>query len=112
MIPRRAGAILLAVLLAVLTGGTGTAAADAPTPARQAELATLLTQDCGSCHGLTRQGGLGSPLTADALRGQDDSVLATIIRDGLPGRPMPPWGPLLSDQDIDWLIHLLRETPP
>ncbi|WP_019646522.1 c-type cytochrome [Novispirillum itersonii] len=110
MIPRRAGtAAALATLTALIWGST--AAAELP-PARKAELAALLTQDCGSCHGLTRHGGLGSPLTAEALRGQDDAVLATIIRDGLPGKPMPPWGPLLSGQDIDWLIHLLRETPP
>lgn len=107
MIPRRA---VVAGLLTALTCATATAAE--PSTARKAELAILLSQDCGSCHGLTRHGGLGSPLTAEALRGQDDSVLATVIRDGLPGKPMPPWGPLLSDSDIDWLIHLLRETPP
>jgi mono/diheme cytochrome c family protein len=29
--------------------------------ARQAELLHLLKHDCGSCHGMTRKGGLGPP---------------------------------------------------
>ncbi len=85
------------------------ARAGEPDAVRKAELAGLLTQDCGSCHGLKRRGGLGAPLTREALASRSDEDLAIIIREGIPGQPMPPWGPLLSDDDIDWIIHLLRK---
>ncbi|MGL5987379.1 MAG: hypothetical protein ACRCZ5_10960, partial [Burkholderiales bacterium] len=43
------------------------AATDKPTPQRQQTLLHLLKQDCGSCHGMSMKGGLGSPLTAASL---------------------------------------------
>ena len=46
---------------------------------RQAELLNFLEQDCGSCHGLKRTGGLGSPLTPENLEYADDDTLADII---------------------------------
>ncbi|WP_408065686.1 c-type cytochrome [endosymbiont of unidentified scaly snail isolate Monju] len=34
------------------------------------------------------------------------------IRNGRPGTAMPPWGPILSDADIAWLVdRLLRGAP-
>lgn len=68
------------------------AAAEVP-PDRAADLENMVLQDCGSCHGLTRKGGLGSPLTADALANADADGLALIILDGVPGTAMPPWRP-------------------
>ena len=40
------------------------------TPERAAELEHLVKQDCGSCHGLRMTGGLGSPITPEALAGR------------------------------------------
>ncbi len=79
----------------------------APAPARQAELRDLLLQDCGSCHGMTLKGGLGPPLTPEALAGKSPELLRRTIVEGRPGTPMPPWGGLLSDADIDWLVKIL-----
>ena len=52
--------------------------------ARARELEHMVVQDCGSCHGLTRKGGLGAPLTPEALDHADADILALIILDGVP----------------------------
>jgi len=84
----------------------------APTPTRQEQLRHLVSQDCGSCHGMTRKGGLGSPLTAEALAGVGDEALVATILDGRPGTPMPPWRGMLSDDDALWIVrHLKGEGP-
>lgn len=77
-----------------------------PDPAR---LANLVRQDCGSCHGLTLKGGLGKPLTAEELRPWDRDQLVHIILDGVPGTPMPPWRPLLSERDARWIADRLKQ---
>lgn len=80
-------------------------------PKRAAELERMVLQDCGSCHGLTRKGGLGSPLTPEALAGSTPEGLARVILDGLPGTAMPPWRPLLSESDAAWIAaYLLKDT--
>jgi cytochrome c55X len=76
---------------------------------RQQELETLLTQDCGSCHGLRRSGGLGSPLLPESIAHLDDALVAEIILDGVPDTPMPPWRPLLTEDEVDWLVARLRQ---
>jgi cytochrome c55X len=82
------------------------AASDVQTdPAR---LANLVRQDCGSCHGLTLKGGLGKPLTSDHLSSWNREQLVSIILDGVPGTPMPPWRPLLSEGDARWIVDRLQ----
>ena len=77
-------------------------------PARQAELEHMVIQDCGSCHGLTMKGGLGKPITPEALAGYDPDGLAAIILDGVPGTAMPPWRPLISDAEALWIADYLK----
>jgi cytochrome c55X len=79
----------------------------APDAARQAELRNLLQQDCGSCHGLTLKGGLGPALLPENLAGKPRELLLNTVRYGRPGTAMPPWGPLLSETDIAWLVDRL-----
>ena len=98
---------VLACLLGLLVSGAALSEVGAP---RKAELLYLLEQDCGSCHGMTRKGGLGSPLVAEALLGSSDEALVDIILDGVPGTPMPPWRPLLSHEDATWLVRALRDA--
>lgn len=82
------------------------------TPPRAVELENMVLQDCGSCHGLTRKGGLGPDIRAKTLADYQPEGLASIIKNGIDGTPMPPWGPLLSDADINWIAeYLLKETP-
>lgn len=83
------------------------AAAASAEPDR-ARLADLVIQDCGSCHGLTLKGGLGRPLTPEALSGLSHDNIRDIILDGLPGTPMPPWRPLLSERDAEAIADMLK----
>ena len=73
------------------------------------KLANLVRQDCGSCHGLTLRGGLGKPLTSDSLRVWDREQIVSIILNGVPGTPMPPWRPLLSESDARWIAERLQQ---
>ncbi|MFZ1468164.1 MAG: cytochrome c [Paracoccaceae bacterium] len=93
-------------VLALLLAATP-AAAEVPA-SRAADLEHMVLQDCGSCHGLTRKGGLGSPLTAEALAQADADTLALIILDGVPGTAMPPWRPLLSEEEAIWIANHLK----
>jgi cytochrome c55X len=79
-------------------------------PGRAAALEHLVTQDCGSCHGLTLRGGLGRPLTAEALAAAEPKGIATIILDGVPGTAMPPWRPLLTEEEALWIAGYLKGT--
>jgi len=81
----------------------------APDTERQAYLANMLEQDCGSCHGLKLKGGLGTPLRPEILQERSDETLMETIMGGIPGTPMPAWKGLLSETDARWLIKLLRE---
>ncbi|MEA3291458.1 MAG: cytochrome c [Pseudomonadota bacterium] len=77
------------------------------TEERQQALHHMLLHDCGSCHGMTLQGGLGLPLTTEALAGKPAEFLFRTIRDGHPGTPMPPWKEILNEEEIYYLVDLL-----
>ena len=79
---------------------------------RRAELSNLLEQDCGSCHGLQRAGGLGPPLTSSLLEQLPVEYLAAAIYYGRPGTAMPPWSALISEQEATWLANRLKTTVP
>lgn len=104
----RAGRQTIFGLFMLLGMGAGQAAAEIPV-ARQTELRHLLVQDCGSCHGLTFKGGLGSPLTPQALAGREPQALRDTILNGLPGTAMPSWRPFLTPEEASWLVQLLLE---
>lgn len=70
-------------------------------------LQRLVHQDCGSCHGMTLKGGLGPDLRPDTLRHYDRDVLQSVILDGIPGTPMPPWRPLMSEAEALWIADYL-----
>ena len=101
-----------ALVVASLCTVAAASALAAPTPARQDQLRHMVEQDCGSCHGLTRKGGLGSPLKAEDLAEIGDEALAATILDGRPGTPMPPWRGLLSEDDARWIVRHLKGVGP
>lgn len=91
--------------------GGAAADADAATiqPDHAQRLRRLLVQDCGSCHGLRMKGGLGPALTVDALRGKSDDMLVAAVLLGRPGTAMPPWQPLLTQAEAQWMIAQLKQ---
>lgn len=95
---------LVAPLFVVLAGIAGD-----PPPQRQAELVYQVEQDCGSCHGLTMNGGLGPALLPANLEQKPDDVLAEIILNGVPGTPMPPWNFEISRDEAAWIVRRLKE---
>ena len=77
-------------------------------PDRAKALEHMVVQDCGSCHGLTMKGGLGRPLTPEALANAEPEGLALIILDGIPGTAMPPWRPLMTEDEALWIANYLK----
>ena len=109
--PRRRGWLLrsLTVMVTCLAGAAFAADPELAAPDAEA-LKRLVHQDCGSCHGLTLRGGLGPDLRAETLQHYDPEVLAGVILDGIPGTPMPPWRPLMSEAEADWVAQYLLQT--
>jgi len=90
----------------------GTVHAADPGVARQNELVRLVRQDCGSCHGMQLTGGLGLPLTAEALRDKPfDGLVATVVY-GRPGTAMPSWKTILSEAEAEWIVRQLMQGFP
>lgn len=102
---RRMGPLLVVIVLGFLApqaiaSGTGSRS--------DAELANLVLQDCGSCHGMTFKGGLGPALHPKNLEHRSVAAIAAIIREGIADTAMPPWGPLLKPEEIDWISRQLK----
>ena len=96
---------------AVAAQGTKSAATT-PDTARRGELITLVRQDCGSCHGLTLQGGLGPALLPATLKDKPlDSLTATILQ-GRPGTAMPPWQRFVNEVEAQWIVMNLQKGFP
>ncbi|HNR61826.1 MAG TPA: cytochrome c [Thauera sp.] len=84
-----------------------------PDVERARELVHIVRQDCGSCHGLTLNGGLGPALTIEAMADKPaESMVATIIG-GRPGTPMPPFRGIVTESEAEWIVdQLMRGFPP
>jgi cytochrome c55X len=98
--------LLLSLTMACLPQ-TGLAAE--PSPERQRELRNLLKNDCGACHGLTLQGGMGPALLSDNLDGNPDEFLVSTILNGRKGTAMPPWQTFMNHDEALWLVGVLRK---
>ena len=104
--------VLIAACFSTLLAPPAFAADAAPADERQRELVHIVRQDCGSCHGLTLQGGLGPALTPGALQGKPEDGLAATIVGGRPGTPMPPFRGILTEAEADWVVDRLIEGFP
>ena len=103
--------LLLVMLMCGVSVATAVAAAET-TPQRARQLAYMVRQDCGSCHGMTLAGGLGPSLLPPALAGKPAGYLKHVILNGSAGTAMPGWSPLLSETDAVWIAeHLLSGVP-
>jgi len=101
--------LLSLVLSSVTSVYAGAEPEDPISVERQTELLHLLKQDCGSCHGLTMKGGLGTPLLPENLQNKPVSLLTATILYGRPGTAMPPWQALVNANEAKWLATLLKQ---
>lgn len=108
-------AVLVLAAAAVATAQQRPRKADAETAmdaGRIDWLIHLVRQDCGSCHGLTLNGGLGPALTQEALQGKPQRYLEYVILQGIPGTAMPGWRPMVTDAEAAWIASQLMQGFP
>jgi cytochrome c55X len=103
---------LLLLLALGLGAQIGWARDQAPEGARRTELIRLVREDCGSCHGLTLEGGLGPPLLPATMNQRNAADIRNVILDGLPGTPMPPWARFLTTGEAQWIATELQKGFP
>lgn len=85
------------------------AQADSINGARRSELRHLILHDCGSCHGMRLTGGLGPPLTPEALRDRPEQAIVATVLHGRAGTAMPGWRSILSEADAAWIATVLKQ---
>lgn len=99
------------MVFALLLVSTAAMAAE-PDAARKRQLVHLVRQDCGSCHGMTLNGGLGPALLPETLKDKPSEGLAATIYYGRPGTPMPPWKQFISEDEAMWIVQELMSGFP
>ena len=105
------GLVMLGTL-PVLAADPSTSTELTLSPTRRSELVTLVRQDCGSCHGLTLQGGLGPALLPQTLQDKPADYLQFVILNGRPGTAMPPWSRFLNETEAAWVVRNLQKGFP
>ncbi len=105
-------AVFVCVAALLMPGTAAAESAFVPETAREQDLIRMVRQDCGSCHGLTLQGGLGPALTAEALNDKPFEFLFATLHQGRPGTPMPPFVGILTEQESAWIVRKLLEGFP
>ena len=64
---------------------------------------------CASCHGQKGEGLIGPNLTDDNwISGGKLSQISNVITKGVGDKGMPPWGPILKEDEINELVVLIR----
>jgi cytochrome c55X len=100
---------LPAVLLLCAAGQAGASQLQVPSAQRQDELLHLLRHDCGSCHGMTLKGGLGPSLLPQRIGKLPPELLVYTVLEGRKGTAMPPWKPMLSREEVRWMVEQLQQ---
>jgi cytochrome c55X len=104
--------INLFITAGLLLAGLPPVVAEQPPVSRQKELLYIVQHDCGSCHGMYLDGGLGPPLNKQVLQTRSAQELFEIISYGVASTPMPPWHSILSSDDIRWIVTRLQTDHP
>jgi glucose/arabinose dehydrogenase len=77
---------------------------------RSGKVAEVYAERCAACHGAKLQGGQSKSLLDDEWKyGGDDPSLMASIRDGRLDAGMPPFGAMMSEQEIRALVIFIRE---
>ncbi|MCF3595414.1 cytochrome c [Rhodobacteraceae bacterium LMO-12] len=101
---------MVRMLLAMLLAGAVQAEEPREHAVDPVALERLVLQDCGSCHGLTLKGGLGPDIRPESLEFYEPEVLMGVILDGIPGTAMPPWRPLITEDEAAWIADYLLQV--
>lgn len=71
--------------------------------------ASVFQSKCVSCHGAQGQGGIGPNLTDDYwIHGGKLTEILEIITNGVLDKGMPPWGSVLSEEEIQAVTAFVR----
>jgi mono/diheme cytochrome c family protein len=65
---------------------------------------------CAQCHGLNGEGSIGAPL--NDLSDDTDQEVFDVISQGEPDLFMPAFGSILSEDQINGLVAIIRQFPP
>lgn len=113
---RPTSAIKLCALSSLVLGSACSTAppttADGRPLSHEQQLVRMVRQDCGSCHGMRLTGGLGPPLTPEALKGKPLDSLTAAIYFGRPHTPMPGWKAMINEADARWIAQQLQAGFP
>lgn len=78
-------------------------------PARRQAGAVIFASKCLACHGNLGQGGIGPNLTDKYwLHGGKASDIVRTITQGVADKGMPPWGTLLSADEVNSVASFVR----
>ena len=78
-------------------------------PARLAQGKEVFTSKCLPCHGAAGQGGIGPNLTDDYwIHGGKLTEMLTVVTNGVADKGMPPWGPVLKEEEIQSVVGYIR----
>ncbi|MEY8200450.1 MAG: cytochrome c [Colwellia sp.] len=108
MSPLKISLVGFALATHLLSISSAAANEEALSQERKNQLAHIVKQDCGSCHGMTLKGGLGPALLPENLEGKPILFLQHTILYGRTGTAMPPWNPLLTEQEALWISQQLK----
>lgn len=100
--------VLLMLIICFITFNQTYASENELSDVRQEQLIHLVKQDCGSCHGMTLNGGLGPALLVDDLQDKPLLFIQNTILYGRAGTAMPPWKTLLTEQEALWIANQLK----
>ncbi|MBS1962052.1 MAG: c-type cytochrome [Bdellovibrionales bacterium] len=86
-------------------------------PNRLASGKAVFTKNCASCHAVDGGGGIGPNLTDKHWLHGDGSIgaILKVVREGVPEKGMPPWGPILKREEVmaaASFVRSLRGTTP
>jgi cytochrome c55X len=101
--------VLFYLSIASISSALFAAPAEELSQDRKSELSHIVKQDCGSCHGMTLKGGLGSPILPADLNGKSIDFLTLTILEGRPNTAMPPWKAIVSKNEARWIAKQLKK---
>jgi cytochrome c oxidase cbb3-type subunit III len=72
-----------------------------PTPELAAAGQAVYQANCGACHGMTLEGGIGPNLKdGQWLHGGSPQQVMQVVSEGVPAKGMPAWGPILGPERV------------